>query len=275
LSAVVVGALIASACSASTPPRPEPRPPELEIGFTQILPEEGTDRGLLRVINHEARPVTVTAVGLSWSGYGDVLEPTDGENVVPAESELMLRVKLPPPHCTVTGDPPAAPVRARLVVDGLDVTDPLTGPAQTYVQRLWRTQCDRQLLRRSLRIRFAAHPRVVAGPRGHRVDSPLVLTRLDSNQPVHVLSADGSVLYDLRVPNRTMPTSLGSTRLPLAILPGNYCHEHAIGQATAPFDFSLTLRLGDRRILHLIRPPQPVTSAASKMLRRHCGGAPR
>ena len=268
--------MLTAACSGATPPRPdpEPDPPSLELGFTQILPEEGTSRGLLRVINREARPVTVTAVGLSWPGYGEVLEPTDGAKVVPAESELMLRVELPPPRCTATGEPPVEPVRARLVVDGHEMAHPLTGPAQTYVGRLWRTQCDRQLIRRSLRVQYADDPRVVTGPGGFHVESALELTRLDTGRAVRVVSTGGSVLYDVQVPSpSTMLPSLDAARLPLAILPGNRCDEHAIGQATAPFDFSLTLRLGNRRVLQMIRPPPAVRAAASTMLRRHCGSA--
>ncbi len=274
LSTALVSSVLAAGCSGATPsPDPEPRPPGLTLGFTQILPEEGSNRGLLRVINREARPVTVTAVGLSWSGYGDVLEPTDGAKVGPSESELMLRVALPPPRCTPSREPPAEPVRARLVVEGRRLTQALTAPAQTYVERLWRTQCDRRLLRGSLRIRYAENPRVVAGRDGYHVGGALVLTRLDSLAPVRVISTGGSVLYDVRVPDRTMPASLDTIRVPLLVLPGNRCDEHAIGQATAPFDFSVTLRLGSRRVRQPIPPPRAIRRAASTMLRRHCAGA--
>jgi hypothetical protein len=276
-SAVLAGSLLVAACSGSTAPRRDLNSgaPALELGFTQILPEEGTNRGLLRVINRETRAITVTAVGLSWPGYGEVLQPTDGEKVVPAESELMLRIELPPPRCTPVGGAPPDPVRGMLTVDGQEMTHELTDPAQTYVERLWRTQCDGQLLDRSLRIRYADDPRVVSMPDGYRVDSALLLTRLVTDREVRVLSTGGSVLYDLQVPDRlTIPSSFDTARVPLVILPGNRCDEHAIGQATAPFDFSLTLRLGNRRVIHVIRPPVAIRAAASSMLRRHCAGGP-
>jgi hypothetical protein len=66
-----------------------------------------------------------------------------------------------------------------------------------------------------------------------------------------------------------------SVTVPIAVLPGNRCDEHAIGQATAPYDFSVTLQVGDRRVLRALPPPPSIQDAASRMLLRHCGAEPR
>lgn len=250
----------------------EPDAVDLELGFTQILPEEGTSRGLLRVINHEPEPITVTAVGLAWPGFGDVLDATDGDTVVPAASELMLRVELPEPECGGSGEAPSAVVVGRLTVDGEELSRPLTGAAQEYLRRLWRAQCDQELVQRSFRIRFEDDPEQVTGEAGDRVDTALVISRLDGHEPVRLTASGGSVLYDLRLTGRrAVPSRVDESRVPLAILPGNRCDEHAIGQATAPYDFSVTLRLDGRRIVWALRPPLAVQDAASVMLLRHCG----
>jgi hypothetical protein len=184
----------------------------------------------------------------------------------------MLRVQLPPPRCTADAEPPAEPVAGRLTVGDADVEQPLTDPAQVYVHRLWRTQCDRELLESRVRIEYAGAPRQVSGPGGDAVDTALVLTRVEGDEPVRLTAVGGSVLHDLRLTGRTtLRAGVTTTRVPLQILPGNRCDEHAIGQATAPYDFFATVRIGSREVLHAIVPPQPTRSSASRMLRRHCG----
>lgn len=266
---LTVALLVAVGCGGDVEaPR---RMPDLELGLTQLLPEEGTDRALLRVINREAEPIEVTAVGLSWDGYGTFLEVVDGVKVVPAESELMLRMRLPAPRCTADGSPPESPVEGRVTVGGDDVTRPLTDAAQVYVRRLWQVQCDQELLAGRVRIQYADRPRQVGGAGGDAVETALVLSRVEGEGPVRVTAAGGSVLYDLRLAGRTrLRAGEDSVRVPLVILPGNRCDEHAIGQATAPYDFSVTLRLGGREVLHAVEPPLATQRAASAMLRRHC-----
>lgn len=250
---------------------PEPPQPELELGFTQLLPEEGTEHALVRVINHEPEPITVTELGIDWPGYGGASGGPIDEKVVPADSELMLRVDLPDPVCT-TDAPPDDPVEGRLTIDGRDLIQPLTDPAQVYVRRLWRTQCDQELLDSTVRIAFARDHEQVTGPEGDWVRTTLLLTRVGGDQPVEITSAEGSVLYNLRVAGHaTLPPAAETARVELDILPGNRCDEHAIGQATAPYDFLLLLRIGDRRVSHPTQPPLPVQNAASTMLLRHCG----
>lgn len=274
VAAVAVALLVLGGCAGDSRSPEEPAP-SIELSFTQLLPEEGTNRALLRVINHEPRAITVTAVGLDWPGYGAAREET-GEKVVPLDSELMLRLELPQPVCTTHGRAPDDAVRGVVRVDGHDLTQPLTGPAQDYVRRLWRTQCDQELLDRSLRVAYAGDHEQSAGPGADLVRTSLVLTRVSGDQPVRVVSPRGSVLYDVRLTGRTsLPRDAESVRVGLEILPGNRCDEHAIGQATAPYDFSIVLRVGSRGIRHAISPPLPIQNAASEMLLRHCGSLRR
>lgn len=270
-AAVAVAVLLLGGCTDGPASTPAPAP-EVSLGLTQLLPEEGSGRALLRVINEEGHPVEVTAVGLDWPGYGRVLEETDGAKEVPGESELMLRLELPEASCSEDGEPPTEAVLGRLRVDGVDLVQPLTDPAQVYVQRLWRGQCDQQLLDESLRMVFADDPRQVTGDRGDAVATALLLSRRAGDEPVRLAATDGSVLYDLEPAGASrMDPGADRVRVPLRILPGNRCDEHAIGQATAPYDFSVTLRIGERHVLQGITPPLPVQEAASKMLLRHCG----
>jgi len=244
----------------------------VDLGFTQLLPEEGSPHALLRVINPGSRSVDVTAVGLAWDGYGEVLQATDGHKEVRAGAQLMLRFDLPPPRCDVPGGP-ADRVRGRLTVDGVEVEQELTPPAQVYVRRLWRTQCDQLLLDRTIALEW----RLGTGPAdGDHVDTELLVARRSGTEPVRILNTGGSVLYRLQRPrDAVLPPGRDALTVPIAVLPGNRCDEHAIGQATAPYDFSLTLQIGDRRLLTALHPPLVMQNAASRMLLRHCGAEPR
>jgi hypothetical protein len=273
VSAFMAMTSVASCSGSSSDPAPEREPPEVELSLTQILPEEGSRRVLLRVINPGSRSLDVTAVGLAWKGYGEVLQPTDGHKEVPADDQLMLRFELPPPRCDGGGDEPDDEVRGRLTVDGVDLEQGLTAPAQRYVRRLWRAQCDRLLLERTIALEWGLAP----GPAEEgRVETELSLTRRDGAERIVVVSTDGSVLYRLSRPRgAVLAPDDDSVTVPLDVLPGNRCDEHAIGQATAPYDFSVTLQVGSRRVLHALPPPLSIQSAASRMLLRHCGDEPK
>src|SRR5687767_2911763 len=130
--AAVAALTVLSACTATPSPAPEPARPDVDLSFTQLLPEEGTRHALLRVINPGPRSVEVTAVGIDWGGYGNVLQPTDGHKEIRPDAQLMLRLELPPPRCSPPGDRPAGPVRGRLTIDGVDIEQQLTSPAQVY-----------------------------------------------------------------------------------------------------------------------------------------------
>ena len=269
-AAALIAMTSVAGCTAGS--EPEPSPPDVELSLTQILPEEGTRNALLRVINPGTQSLDVTAVGLAWEGYGEVLQPTDGHKEVPAEDQLMLRFELPPPRCDPGVDGPDDEVRGRLTVDGVDVEQPLTAPAQRYVRRLWRTQCDRLLLERTIGLEWRLDP----GPaEDDRVTTELTLTRRDGTERIAVLDTDGSVLYRLSKPRgAVLPAADDATTVPLVVLPGTRCDEHAIGQATAPYDFSITLQVGSRRVLEALPPPLSIQNAASRMLLRHCGAEP-
>lgn len=264
-----------ASCSASTATDPSPfspARPAVELSLTQVLPEEGSRHALLRVINPGSRSLEVTAVGLAWDGYGEVLQPTNASKEVPADDQLMLRFELPPPRCDDDADGPDDEVRGLITVDGVDVEQELTGPAQRYVRRLWRTQCDELLVERAVALEW----RLAPGPvQQSRVGTELSLSRRGGTDRIAVVGTDGSVLYRLSRPGRAvLLPGEESVTVPLAVLPGNRCDEHAIGQATAPYDFSITLQVGSRRVRQALAPPLSIQNAASRMLLRHCGSEP-
>jgi hypothetical protein len=243
----------------------------VELSFTQLLPEEGTRHALLRVINPGPRSVDVTAVGIVWDGYGNVLQRTDGHKEIRPGAQLMLRFELPPPRCRPS-DRPAGPVRGRLTIDSVDMEQELTSPAQVYVRRLWRSQCDRLLLDRAadLEWRLAEGP-----PEEGQVATELLLSRGTGTDAIKIIGLGGTVLYRLHGPRGpVLSPEEDDESVPLAILPGNRCDEHAIGQATAPYDFSVTLQVGTRRMVQALHPPLAMQNAASRMLLRHCGSEP-
>jgi hypothetical protein len=241
----------------------------VELSFTQLLPEEGTRHALLRVINPGSRVLDVTAVGIAWEGYGNVLQPTDGHKEIPAGDQLMLRFELPPPTCRPSGGQPTAPVRGRLTVDGVTIEQQLTSPAQDYVRRLWRRQCDQLLLERTTDLDWRV---TVGSPEPGQVATELLLSRRSGTRAIKILSLGGTVLYELHGPRRAvLSPEERAEAVPLAILPGDRCDEHAIGQATAPYDFSVTLQVGRRRMVLELHPPLTMQNAASRMLLRHCG----
>ena len=60
-------------------------------------------------------------------------------------------------------------------------------------------------------------------------------------------------------------------RVGLEITPGNRCDEHARGQATAPFDFVMDLRVGERGgLAHPVSVPLAAMTAAEQALDRAC-----
>lgn len=62
-----------------------------------------------------------------------------------------------------------------------------------------------------------------------------------------------------------------AARIPLEITPGNRCDEHARGQATAPFDFLMRLRIGHHGpATHAIQLPLPAMEAATEALDLAC-----
>ena len=258
-------------CSAAgEDPAPAPSSIDVSLGFTQLLPDEGTPKGLLRVVNEGDEPLTVTGAGLRWSGYGPEFTRAQDATLAPGQT-LDLRVLLPKARCDEGEEPISG------VVSTADDTrvQRLTTSGQQFLRRLWRRGCDDALVSDNAAFSYGPGWRVSAGAAS--LDGALRLVRGDGIEPVTVWYADGSVLYDLVLPRAvTMTADQRSVDVSLSIRPGNRCDEHAIGQATAPFAFRVGVRVGDgpdaTETLVLVPPPVRVQAQASRMLLASCRG---
>lgn len=275
LALAVAGALLAG-CDAGAgppgdPPSASPRTTpgrHVELGFTQLLPREGSRHALLRITNTGEDALDVTSVGVAWEGYDDA-SATPSTAVIGPGSTLDMRVRLPPPRCDVPGREPVVGVVGTAAGD---LREDLEASGQVYIRRLWRTQCQARVLDRALGVSFSSGWDVLGTGDRARARGALRLTRRRTGLPVVVDRVDGSVLHGLRLPG---PRVLGRGRqrvdLPLEITPGNRCDEHARGQATAPFDFLARLRVGRRQVLDVeLDVPLAAQRAASQALDRAC-----
>lgn len=266
--------LLATGCRSGpdeTPPAPGPEP-TATLGFTQLLPNEGTRHALLRVTNTSNAAMDVTSVGIEWSGYPEGT-PSPASATIAAGQTLDMRVELPDPAC----DPPGSesvvgPVVGVVETQQGTVRHELEPTGTTYVRRLWRTQCEGVVVRSAVAISYSETWQVIGDGVDARALGDIVLQRRDGDDAISVGGVDGSVLHGLRLPG---PTSLsaGSTlaRIPLEVTPGNRCDEHARGQATAPFDFLMRLRIGDRpTIAYAIALPLTAMDAATEALDVAC-----
>jgi hypothetical protein len=266
--ALLVLAVLAAGCSTDDPgpgEHDEGPPPEVSMSVTQLLPDEGTSKALLRVTNESDVPLTVTGTGLDWSGYGEAfLRPQD--DVLVAGQTLDLRTTLPAEVCDA-GDEPVLGV---LETDRGPVSQPLTASGEVYLRRLWEKRCFEQTLADQVTISYASGWAVDA--QRETLDGDLLLRRNTGDLPVAVTGASGSVLYDLDA-RREVVSRPGTavTRVPLSITPGNRCDEHAIGQATAPFTFQVVLSVdGGPESAVLVVPPVPIQEQAAALLTLHC-----
>ncbi len=263
LAVVLVG------CTSDGPPpsqaRPEPGPVSVELSFTQLLPDEGTRKGLLRVVNTGRTPLPVTGAGLDWSGYGAPFLRAQDSTLAPGQT-LDLHVLLPAAVCD-EGD---EPVDAVIETPDQTVTVQMSDDGETFLRHLWERGCLADLLAGEVDIAYAPGWRLDRA--AESVEGDLVLRRQGGARDVTVTSARGSVLYDVRLPAAVTSRPEGGTvRVPLRILPGNRCDEHAIGQATAPFTFRIAVRVGDDVTTKvLIVPPPRVQALAARVLRLSC-----
>jgi hypothetical protein len=267
----LVGALLLTGCSSTPqagPPAAEGPAPSATMGFTQLIPREGTRHALLRVTNTGQGDLVVRSVALEWPGYpGGVPSPADP--TIPAGRTLDLQLELPDPACDPVGDVPAVGVVETALGT---VRAELEATGATYLQRLWRTQCDVAMVEGAVDVSYSASWRVVGSGTDARALGDLVLRRREGGEPVVVTDADGSVLHGLRLPG---PTALAAgeqlARIPLEITPGNRCDEHARGQATAPFDFLAQLRIGDHApVAYAVEVPLSAMEAATAALDEAC-----
>jgi len=268
---LLAGALVGG-CSAGPADREPPAPqPRVELGFTQLLPDEGTRRALLRVENVSHAELAVTAAGLDWSGYGAFTSPQDA--TLAAGQTLDLRVMLPVPDCEAA----RGEVRGIVRTADREVVQPLEGPSQTFVRRLHDTWCADRLLAENATIDYGDDWRVDDDVRHGEPAAvgSLIVRRQQGTEPVEVTAADGTVLYDLSVRTPvSVPPSEPEVDVEAAILPGNRCDEHARGQATAPWTLALTLRVGEgeqaRTARVLVPPPAHVRQLATRALDEAC-----
>lgn len=271
--ALLVG-LTLGGCSATTREPAPPEQPHVRLGFTQLLPDEGTRRALLRVENVADSDLAVTGAGLDWVGYGSFTSPQDA--TLDAGQTLDLRVRLPVADCG-SAETADDPVRGIVRTASGEVVQPLEASGQVFVRRLHDTWCADRLLAANLTIGYADDWRVVAAEHHGEPAAvgSLLLTRQDGTDPVEVVASDGTVLYDLdvRTPVQVPPTR-PEVVVRAAILPGNRCDEHARGQATAPWTLALTMRVGegtDARVARvLVEPPPEVRRLATRALDEAC-----
>jgi hypothetical protein len=267
----VLAALLLVAVPGCSAAGDDPTPPstiDVSLGFTQLLPDEGTPKGLLRVVNEGDEPLAVTGAGLRWSGYGPEFTREQDATLAPGQT-LDLRVLLPEARCG-RGDEPISGV-----VSTAEATkvQRLSKSGQQFLRRLWQRGCDDALVADNVRVSYAPGWRTSGGAAS--LDGALRLVRGDGTEPVTVRYADGSVLYDLVLPRQvTLAADQGRVDVPLSIRPGNRCDEHAIGQATAPFAFRVGVRVGDgpdaTDALVLVPPPVRVQAQATRMLLASC-----
>jgi hypothetical protein len=267
VSALALG--LAAGCSSSDgeQPREASAAVSVRLGFTQLLPDEGTRKGLLRVVNTGDEPLPVTGAGLSWSGYGERFTRPQDATLAPGQT-LDLHVLLPRADCDAGDEPVSGVVRT---ADAIRV-QPLTGSGQAFLRRLWLRGCQDRLLAENVRIDYAPGWTLDRGRAS--LDGELVLTRAGGPQPVTITYGRGSVLYDVELPRPVTSTpARNRVGVPMSIVPGNRCDEHAIGQATAPFTFRVGVRIGgddpvDTNVL--VPPPLPVQRQANRMLLTSC-----
>ncbi|MBA2463506.1 MAG: hypothetical protein H0V42_00820 [Nocardioidaceae bacterium] len=237
------------------------------MSFTQLLPDEGTERGLLRVVNTSDADLHVTGIGLDWPGFGDAFRQ-DKDSMLLPEQTLDLRITLPAPDCENDSGPVVGLVESGDAAARQELVD----SGQVFVRRLWAQQCSARFVSDRVSIEYGERWRRLGSGADSSIVGTLALTRREGTEPIRLLSVQGSVLYGLSLPGpRELAAGVPKGSLPIEILPGNRCDEHARGQATAPFTFRLELKIGDAPANKvLIEPPLSGQTAATALLDRVC-----
>lgn len=268
IAAVVLAGGLAGGCSTDESTPAPPDPPTATFGFTQLIPLEGTEHGLLRVTNTTDEPLAIGSVRIEWPGYPD--GPAALEDATLAAGETLdLRFDLPAPACDPADG--AGPATGVVETDRGEISQHLEHDGTVYLRRLWHTQCDEALLERTVELGYSHDWSVVGTGTDARARGALLLTRREGDPPVELTGVDGSVLHGLRLPGRTTLEPGEETGvIPLEITPGNRCDEHARGQATAPFDFVLLLRIDGQRLTVPLDVPLAAMDAATEALDIAC-----
>lgn len=245
--------LVLTGCTApadeqSQPPAPRtshvvtlpPVEPGIHLTLVQQRLDEGTNRLDLRVENFTKRPLDVRKVGLDWPGYGTIRKAT--RTTVGAGATLDLPLELPRERCHV--DVSAVPIgiavaRTRTIRDEVD------DMGVRFAERLWRTGCAAQRIRRIAAFSYGAPWRREPITHGMVLATSLRIERRTGSEPITLLETQGSVLFDLQANgDRTLSSEEQAGNLPLWIGPGR-CDQHARSQASQPFTFRVFLQLGD------------------------------
>jgi hypothetical protein len=268
---VLTLAVLTGGCSSDEgdpAPAPEGEAPTATFGFTQLIPLEGTEHGLLRITNTSGEPLTIESVRIEWAGYPDGSPAPEDATLAPGQT-LDLRFDLPPPACDPADG--EGPVTGVVETDRGRISQHLEHTGAVFLKRLWRTQCDEALLERTVRLGYSQDWSVVGSGTDARALGALVLTRREGDARVAVTGVDGSVLHGLRLPGATtLEPGQASGEIPLEITPGNRCDEHARGQATAPFDFIALLEIDGQRLTVPLDVPLAAMDAATEALDVAC-----
>ena len=199
--AVATGILMCTGCESGTSDPPAEGPtPTATLGFTQLIPLEGTRNALLRITNSSDSAIDVTSVAIEWPGYPHFI-PSPESATIAADQTLDMRLMLPEPACE---EPPAdeAVVGVVETEQGI-IRSPLQPSGTTYVRRLWQTQCDELAVSNAVAISYSRSWRVVGDGVEARALGDVVLRRRDGDEPIEIEDVDGSVLHGLRLPGPT------------------------------------------------------------------------
>lgn len=238
------------------------------FGLTQLAAQEGTAQVLVSTTNTGTTDLRLRSVAVDWPGFaGGATATTD--STIRAGRRLDVRVPLPTPDCAAAR---GEPVQVVIDTDEGEIRGDVTPSGATYLRRLWQTQCGERAVRRAVRISYSRDWEVVGEGASSRAVGDLVLRRRSGDLPVEVTAVDGSVLHGLRLPGVTTLEPGGTAvRIPLEITPGERCDEHARGQATAPFAFSMAVSLGDREpVTYPLQVPRAAAGAATRALEIAC-----
>ena len=238
---------------------PEPATDEstaISLSFIQQRIDEGTSRAQLRVINHADQSVTVTRIGLDWSGYGRFEEPH--VTTFASEQTIDLRITLPPPVC------PEAPGPAYGLLElegGTAVRERLDRAGQDFLRRIWRRACTERYVDQRVTLGYGDDWRRVGRGRSAILLGSIRVARKDTDEPIHVEEIRGSVLFavELLRPG-VLPVGASERAFPISLSPAR-CDEHALGQSTQTFVFRTTVRLGDSNPMTVLATPDRKTQA--------------
>lgn len=268
----LAASLLAASCSGDGPSPAEPAP-DLTLSMSQLLPFQGSRIAVLRVDNGGPDPVTVTGVGLRWSGYGDAFLTPKDDTLAPG-ARLDLRVVLPREDCSAGVERPLGVVRTSTST----TRQPLTDVGEEFLRTLWARRCFVRTLEQQVSVSYSrtwSRDREPAALDGH-----LLVRRRAPGERLRFTRAVGSVLHRVDVvrPVVVAPDQ-PRAEVPVRIRPNNRCDEHAIGQATAPFAFKYGVEIGSGpEDLLVLAPPPALQQRIVAMLLDHCrrkGGVTR